>query len=107
MDIEEQFRANPLIATAFLLSCTLGASLLIAFFMQWHPWVLAERSYQNFKRERKEKGSILSGLKWAFLGDFIEGWKVWKESRGNRFVLPLGIAFSLLAWLLYEYMIKQ
>ena len=107
MDIEEQFRAHPLLATAFLLSCTLGASFLFAFIMQWHPWVLAEKSYQEFKKERKDKGTLLSAIKWYVLGDILSGWKAWKESKGMRVVLPLGIGFSLLAWLLYGYLMKQ
>ncbi len=106
MDIEEQFRAHPMIATAFIMSCLLGGSLLIAFFMQWHPWILNERSYQNFKKERKEKGSVKSGLKWTLFGDFLEGRKIWKESKGIRFIFPLGLGFSFVAWLLYKYLIS-
>lgn len=101
MDIVSAMREHPHIGVPLVLCALLAISLLFAFFGQWNQLSMDEKQYEGVKEEWKKGTRLKTLLRWYFLGDFIAAKRIWTESRGIRFILPLGLFFGVLAWLLY------
>jgi hypothetical protein len=102
MDMETAIRAHPHLGIPFVLCVLMSISLLFAFVMQWNQYSMLEKQWSGLKEEWKKGTRLRTLLRWYFFGDFIAAGRIWKESRGIRFVLPLGLGFGLAAWILYQ-----
>jgi hypothetical protein len=101
MDIEEAIRQHPHFGIPFVLCSLMAVALLFAFVMQWNQYSMIEKQWTGLKVEWKKGARLKTLLRWYFLGDFIAAKRIWGESKGIRFVLPLGFTFGIVAWLLY------
>ncbi len=104
MDLEIAIREHPRIGIPFLLCAVLAGCMLFAFVMQWNQYSMVEEQWRGAKEEWKKGTRLQTALRWYFLGSFIAVYRIWKESKGVRFLLPLSVAHGGLAWLLYKWM---
>jgi hypothetical protein len=103
VDIEVQFAEHPVLAAAFVLCCLLSGACIFAFVMQWNSGEILIRNTERFMRERERFGSVVAALRWYFVGDWISAAEIWKETRGIRFVLLIGLAMGGLAAAIYYF----
>lgn len=104
MDIEVAIREYPGIGIPFLLCALLSGCLVAAFLMQWNQYSMVEEQWRGLKNEWKKGTRLQAALRWCFLGSFVAAYRIWKETKGIRFILPLGIMLGAIAWLLYKWM---
>jgi sirohydrochlorin ferrochelatase len=63
---------------------------------------MAAEHWRGVQGDLKKGAGWKAIVRWYFLGSLIAATRIWKESSGIRFILPLSAAFGGLAWILYE-----
>ena len=101
MDIESAIRAHPHLGIPFVLCVLLSVSLLFAFVMQWNSYSMLEKQWSGLREEWKSGTRLRTLLRWYLFGDVLAAKRIWGESKGVRFILPLGLGFGVISWLLY------
>lgn len=78
--------------------------MLFAFFAQWNQYSMIEEQWRGVKEEWKKGTRLQTTLRWYLLGSFIAAYRIWKGSRGGRFVLPLAVILGCISFFLYKWM---
>lgn len=102
MDIEVAIREHPALGIPFLLSAVLSGCLAFAFVMQWNQYSMLKQQWRGVREEWKKGSRWKTALRWYFFGSFIAAARIWKESVGMRFILPLSVALGAIAWFFYK-----
>jgi hypothetical protein len=98
---------HPLPWIVCIMSGVFGAVFLVAFFFQFDPNVVAARKADEEAVGQKPTGllrtilSVLGSLGAATV-TFSEYRRVWAESKGTRFLVPLGIALCLTSYFVHQ-----
>ena len=101
MDIESAIRTHPHLGIPFVFCELLSVSLLFAFVMQWNQYSMLEKKWSGLKEEWTKGTRLRTLLRWYFFGDVLAAKRIWGESKGIRFILPLGLGFGAISWFLY------
>lgn len=106
MDIEQAIREHPAIGVSFVLCVLMAVSLLFAFVMQWNGFAMLEKQWEGLKEDWKRTKSWKVVLRWYFFGDFLAAKRIWADSKGVRFILPLGLGFGVAAFF-FHWMLRD
>jgi hypothetical protein len=89
-------RGHDLAFAACMICAVFGGGILLAFAMAFSQLNVLGRSIQIAK-ERK-KGFVW----WYAASGLVADWQIWRETKGVRWLLPLGAMFCLAAYLIHR-----
>jgi hypothetical protein len=73
-----------------------GGAMLFAFFVAFSQLNILARSVTTTRKRQK-------GLLWWYLlSDWYALWEIWQETKGMRWLLPLGLMLSGTAYVIYR-----
>lgn len=85
-----------------VMSALFGVAFLAAFFLQWNQVSIEIRSAEKLAKESKEKPKGLALLRWCFINPWIVAKEIWDETKGSRFLVPLGTLLCGIAYFTYR-----
>jgi hypothetical protein len=90
------------LALALCIMCgVFGGVMLFAFCMAFSQLNVLCRSIQ-IARERKK-----SFVWWTFLGGLFADWEIWREIKGIRWLLPVGVILCVLSYAIHRAYLAQ
>jgi hypothetical protein len=86
------------LATALCVGCGFfGGAMLFAFAMAFSNLNIAARAAQITKERKK------GFLWWFFLSGLFADWHIWKETKGIRWLVPVGIALCAISYFIHRF----
>jgi hypothetical protein len=97
---------HPVALIVSIMSGVFGGVFLIAFILPFDDKVMASRRADEAPPEKKVKSwidLILSSTGRYQAGSSASEYKsVWQETKGMRFLVPLGLALCFISWLVHR-----
>ena len=84
------------------MSALFGIAFLAAFFLQWNRASIEIRCAEKLADEWKKYPRHIALLRWWFITPWIVAVEVWDETKGCRFLVPLGAALCGIAYVVYR-----
>jgi|GEM_PF-3129771 len=75
---------------------TFGGAILLAFMAAFSQFSILGRSIQIAREREKDF------LWWYFFSGFVAAWQIWKETKGFRWLLPVGAISCFLSYAIYH-----
>lgn len=94
---------NEISTIVSIFSGVLGGVMIIAFLWQFERGQIALRIAEKEKRDPSLKTRYIYS---TFILPFLERKEIWKESKGMRFLLPVGAVRCGISYLTYSIYIK-
>lgn len=92
----------PVVLALCFLFYLLGIACVLAFLIQWNRGTVLLYALERYRHERGEMGWVVACLRFLTIGSIIAFAKIWDESRGARWLFPIGLAMIAIGSLLYR-----
>jgi hypothetical protein len=90
------------LALALCIVCgTFGGAIVFAFLAAFSQVSILGRSIEIARQRSKGFGW------WYFISGFVAAWQIWKETKGFRWLIPIGGIFCLLSYVIYHVYLTQ
>ncbi len=98
---------GPVAAQIIVTMCALfGVAFLAGFFLQWNRVSIQIRCAEKLAAEWKSRGKSVALLRWWLVTPWIVVVEIWDETRGCRFLVPIGAALCATAYVTYALYLK-
>jgi hypothetical protein len=74
----------------------IGGAMIFGFIMQWNWGTMELEGLKELKSDWKPGMRIQALLRWYFITPFVVTRRIWKKTKGMRWLVPVGVLLILI-----------